>query len=73
MRRVGLASFPGLPCFLFFGLCSVVSSASVYYTEHKPKNKKWGKPGNEARWDDIAVKLVSFLIACGSRCMWVVV
>ena len=21
----------------------------VYYTEHKPKNKKWGRPGNEAR------------------------
>ena len=25
------------------------SSASVYYTEHKPKNKKRGRPGNEAR------------------------
>ena len=24
------------------------SSASVYYTERKPKNKKWGRPGNEA-------------------------
>ena len=53
-----LASFPGLPCF-----CSSVciqyntrkrkstktgSSASVYYTERKPKNKKRGRPGNEA-------------------------
>ena len=25
------------------------SSASVYYTERKPKNKKRGRPGNEAR------------------------
>ena len=24
------------------------SSASVYYTERKLKNKKWGRPGNEA-------------------------
>ena len=24
------------------------SSASVYYTECKLKNKKWGRPGNEA-------------------------
>ena len=32
-----VASFPDLPCFFsFFGLCS----ASVYYTECKPKNKK---------------------------------
>ena len=33
--------FPGLPRFSR-------SSASVYYTEWKPKNKKWGRPGNEA-------------------------
>ena len=32
---------PGLPRFS-------CSSASVYYTEHKPKNTKRGKPGNEA-------------------------
>ena len=32
---------PGLPRFSR-------SSASVYYTERKPKNKKWGRPGNEA-------------------------
>jgi len=32
---------PGLPRFLR-------SSASVYYTERKPKNKKRGRPGNEA-------------------------
>ena len=32
-----LASFPGLPPFLFFSLPA-----------HKPKNKKWGRPGNEA-------------------------
>ena len=25
------------------------SSTSVYYTERKPKNKKRGRPGNEAR------------------------
>ena len=25
------------------------SSASMYYTEQKPKNKKQGRPGNEAR------------------------
>ena len=24
------------------------SFASMYYTECKPKNKKWGRPGNEA-------------------------
>ena len=24
------------------------SSASVYHTECKPKNKNWGRPGNEA-------------------------
>ena len=24
------------------------SSASVYYTERELKNKKWGRPGNEA-------------------------
>ena len=40
--RVWLASFPGLPRFSR-------SSASVYYTERKPKNKKRGRPGNEAR------------------------
>ena len=33
--------FPGLPRFSR-------SSASVYYTERKPKNKKRGRPGNEA-------------------------
>ena len=27
------------------------SSASVYYTERKPKNKKRGRPGNEATSD----------------------
>ena len=32
---------PGLPRFSR-------SSASVYYTERKPKNKKRGRPGNEA-------------------------
>ena len=32
-----LASFPGLPPFLFFSL-----------PERKPKNKKWERPGNEA-------------------------
>ena len=36
-----LASFPGLPCFSR-------SSASVYYTERKPKNKNRERPGNEA-------------------------
>ena len=24
------------------------SPTSVYYTEHKPKNKKWGRLGNKA-------------------------
>ena len=33
--------FPGLPRFSR-------SSASVYYTERKPKNKKRGRPGNDA-------------------------
>ena len=40
--------FPGLPCFF------LRSSASVYYTECKPKNKKQGRPRNEGRvwaWD----------------------
>ena len=32
---------PGLPRF-------PRSSTSMYYTEHKPKNKKRGRPGNEA-------------------------
>ena len=37
-----------VPVFLFFSLRSVHrSSASVYYTERKPKNKNGG-PGNEA-------------------------
>ena len=27
------------------------SSAPVYYTECKPKNKKWGRPGNEAKME----------------------
>ena len=27
---------------------SVFRAASMYYTERKPKNKKWGRPGNEA-------------------------
>ena len=42
------------PQFLFFNLYSVVmhksvrSFVSVYYTEHKLKNKKQGSPGNEA-------------------------
>ena len=35
--------FPGLPRFLR-------SSASMYYTEHKSKNKKRGRPGNEANY-----------------------
>ena len=34
---------PGLPRFS-------CSSASVYYTERKLKNKKWGRPGNEASY-----------------------
>jgi len=45
-HRVHLTSYtwlmrPGLPRFLR-------SSASVYYTERKLKNKKRGRPGNEA-------------------------
>ena len=43
-----IASFPGLHCFLFFGLCPICSSTSVYYTEHNQKNKKQGRPGKEA-------------------------
>ena len=41
-------------CFLFGRLLKyflfgrLVSSASVYYTECKPKNKKWGRPRNKA-------------------------
>ena len=49
--RVLVASFPGLPRFLFFGLRSVIflrSSAYVYYTERNPKNEKRRRPGNEA-------------------------
>ena len=63
-----LASFPGLPHFLFFGLRSVkyteaeelffaVFDASVDYTERKPKNKKRGRPGNATSnmlWQEIA-------------------
>ena len=42
--------FSFIPCLPFFPspLSSQVSSASVYYTECKPKNKKRGRPGNEA-------------------------
>ena len=34
-----------LPCII---LNANRSSASVYFTECKPKNKKWGRPGKEA-------------------------
>ena len=37
-----LKPYPILALFLF----SLCSSTSVYYTERKPKNKKWGRPGN---------------------------
>ena len=40
---VWLALFPGLPRFF-----ALQFSASMYYTERKPKNKKRGRPGNEA-------------------------
>ena len=44
-----LASFPGLPGFFVLRFAfSIIRSASVYYTECKPKNKKRGRPGNEA-------------------------
>ena len=33
--------------------CFLHSSASVYYPEHKPKNKKRGRPGNEATQDTL--------------------
>ena len=42
-----VASFPGLPRFCSL-VCVLRSSASMYYTERKPKNKKRGRPGNEA-------------------------
>ena len=42
-----VASFPGLPRFCSL-VCVSRSSASVYYTECKLKNKKRGRPGNEA-------------------------
>ena len=39
----------GVPMPFTVLLCS---SASVHYTEHKPKNKKWGRPGKrgEQEW-----------------------
>ena len=40
---------PRPPPFLIFGLRFAVSSASVYYTERKLKNKKRGRPGNEVK------------------------
>ena len=40
-RRHHVIGVPRLPRFSR-------SSASVYYTERKPKNKKRGRPGNEA-------------------------
>ena len=51
----GISLVPRHPSF-FFALrfaFSIIhgsggSHAFVYYTEHKPKNKKWGRPGNEA-------------------------
>ena len=45
-----VAPFPGLPRFLFFGLRKQKSTASMYHTERKPKNKKRGRPGNEATY-----------------------
>ena len=37
------------PFFVLQFVFSIIhGSTSVYYTEHKPKNKKRGRPGNEA-------------------------
>ena len=41
-----LASFPGLT----EAEERKISSASMYYTERKSKNKKRGRPGNEATY-----------------------
>ena len=43
-----VASFPGLPCFVFFSLHSVQYTENTE-TERKPKNTKWRRPGNKAR------------------------
>ena len=43
------------PPFLFFGLCSVwYMEVTMYYTESKLKNKKWGRPGNKNHVNTIA-------------------
>jgi len=67
MNRKTLASFLGLPCFFVcwfvltiihrsVRLVKMCSFASVYYFQHKPKNEKWGRAGNEAMhtlgWDN---------------------
>ena len=60
-----LASFPGLSHF-----CSSVSvqyihsSATMYYTECKPKNKNWGRPGNEAT---LFPSLVQAAVTCDRK------
>ena len=59
-----LALFPGLPRFSR-------SSASVYYTERKPKNKKRGRPGNEANimpWFTVQIPLLNSKCATVMRC-----
>ena len=70
VNRYLLVLFPGLPrFFLFFGLRKYTeaeerSSASVYYTECKPKNKKWGRPGNEARFLVYQTRVVCLTDQC---------
>ena len=51
IRSFEVASFPGLPRFLFFSFRSE-------YTERKPKNKKRGRPGNEAGFEVYVFKIV---------------
>ena len=42
------------------------SSASVYYTEHKPKNKKRGRPGNEARSGICMLSIIGYVLSTSS-------
>ena len=55
--RFALASFPGLPRFRSTE-AEERSSASMYYTERKPKTKKRGRPRNEASFAPLSPSMM---------------
>ena len=61
LQCTSIALFPGLPrLFVLRFAFSIIhgngSFVSVYYTERKPKNQKWGRPGNEASSSTMHIK-----------------